>query len=195
MTTNTTTSATDSTSNIFSFAWFGNDTGTTGTWDFAPLDEMSETEPERFQQWRTRIDNDPLYRQQQLQMNQLHDQWYTQWTSSGTAATHDFTLRIDNTTITNDFRFHPRMKPENKLTRLKNYLNKFLKLNRTAEEIQQEKAEKKSWELVKDWLSDEEFAELTSKGEMEIQSKEDLETIYIIKKDPLATVEKRTKGS
>lgn len=188
----TDTGTADSISNTFSFAWFGNSTGTTGTWDFAPLDEMAECEPERFGQWRNRIENDPFYREQQLQMNQLHDQWHDAWTASGTSTA--FTVEFNGTTMTNDFDLHPSLKPKGKLTRLKNYLNKFLKLNRTAEEIHAEKAEKKSWELVKDWLSEEEFAELTSKGEMEVQSQKDKETIYIIKKDPLATVEKRTKG-
>lgn len=190
----TSSNTADNTTNTFSYAWFGNDTATTGTWDYAPLSEMSEVEPERFHQWKTRIDNDPSYRKQQLRMNNLHDQWQLQWNTTGITSTNQFTSEIDGTTITNDFRLHVRFKPEGRFTRLKNYLNKFLKLNRTAEEIHAEKAEKKSWELVKDWLSEEEFAELTSKGEMEIQSKKDKETIYIIKKDPIATVEKRTKG-
>ena len=183
--------ATTASTNTLSFAWFGNNINSTGTWDFAPLDEMQECEPERFNQWRNRIDTDPFYHRQQLQMNQVHDIW-----NSTAGTTTNFTFNVNGITMTSDLRLHPRLKSlfPSRISRFVSRLNRYLKFNRTAEEIQREKAEKKSWELVKDWLTDEEFAELTSKGEMEIQSKEDLETIYIVKKDPLATVQEIKNG-
>jgi len=192
----TSTTATDST-NSLSFAWFGSDANNTGTWDYAPLDEFAESEPERFNQWRDRIETDRNYFNQQLNMNRVHDTWHTQWTDTCTNAgnTVDFTFNFNGTTMTNDWAYHPRINlNESRLTKVKNWLNKYLKLNRTAEEIQEERAEKKSWKLVKEWLTKEEFAELTNKGQMEIQSKEDSETIYIVKKDYLATVQEVKKG-
>ena len=200
----TSTASTDSTTSI-SFAWFGSNQNNTGTWDYAPLDEFQETEPERFNAWKNRFDTDDSYRQQQIRMNQQHNIWYQQ-ASTGTTNVHNpltcYTFTTDGTsgnwTVTSDFdRFQSTRKwyDRRSIRNIKNIINKYLKLNRTAEEIQQEKAEKKSWELVKEWLSPEEFAELTSKGQMEIQSKEDLETIYIVKKDPLATVQEIKKGN
>lgn len=73
-------------------------------------------------------------------------------------------------------------------------INKYLKLNQTSEEIQSSKAEKKSWDLVKQWITPEEFAALTSKGEMEVQSKQDKDTIYIIKRNPNAVIEEKLYG-
>ena len=102
---NTTSSAADSTTNI-SFAWFGSNQNNTGTWDYAPLCEMQEIEPERFIQWRSRMDNDPNYHNQQLQMNQTHDIWHQQWTTAGTNT--NFTFDVNGTTMTNDLAFHPR---------------------------------------------------------------------------------------
>lgn len=191
-----------------SFAWFGSNTNSTGTWDYAPLDEFSETEPERFNKWQDRMERDPQYRRQQIEMNRRQNIWHDNAVTNGT--TRDSIMCYTYSTtgannehwiLTSDFdRFYEtrpwyqKYKPFRKLLELPVKLNKFFKFNRTAEEIQQERAEKKSWKLVKEWLTLEEFAELTSKGEMEIQSKEDLETIYIIKKDPLATVQEVKKG-
>jgi len=200
--------------NTFSFAWFGSNQDNTGTWDFAPLDEMQESEPDRFEQWRTRLETDSNYHNQQLLMNQRHDIWENSCTDgttydplrnqtyTATAGSASMFLRADGTwTVTSDLdRLQSTRKwyDRRQFRKIRYHLskiNKFLKLNRTAEEIQHEKAEKKSWELVKDWLTVEEFAELTSKGEMEIQSKEDLETIYIVKRDPIATVQEVKNGN
>lgn len=215
-TSNTTNTATTASTNTLSFAWFGSDADRTSTWEFADLGQFQECEPERFNQWRDRVENDTQYHDQQLLMNRRHDQWHTQTQTTGTTS-NSLHLTSGTATDTNgtfwitsditraeDFRLgkiwnNPwiwKLKPIlYKIHRLKQKFNKYLKFNRTAEEIQRQKAEKKSWELVKDWLSPEEFAQLTSKGEMEIQSKEDLETIYIVKKDPLATVQEIKKGN
>jgi len=206
---NTSSNATTVSTNTLSFAWFGSNTDNTGTWDFAPIDELQETEPERFEQWRTRLETDSQYFNQQREMNHRQTIW-EQSANTGTASRDDamcYTYTSAGTgntqwTLTSDFdrlestkKWHDKHRVIRKLKFKLRNLNKFFKFNRTAEEIQLEKAEKKSWELVKDWLTDEEFAELTSKGEMEIQSKEDLETIYIVKKDPLATVQEMKNGN
>jgi len=69
-------------------------------------------------------------------------------------------------------------------------INKHLKLNRSGEEIQREYANKKSMKLLERWLEEDEFNKLMERGELEIFAGD---VVYIVKKNPGATVIKKTK--
>ena len=194
-----------------SFAWFGSNQNRMQTVDFAPISEFQEVEPERYSQWRHRIGTDQQYLETQLTANSRESIWHNQMRFNGTTATSNcLTTATGNTTDVNGTEFWMTSDPRNfwrnekewsvsklwYITKIKRHIahlrfkiNLKRKLNWSGEELNHEKAVKKSWELVKKWIGEEEFAELISKGEMEVQSKEDRETIYIIKRDPIATVQ------
>ncbi|MGI0023231.1 MAG: hypothetical protein ACRD9Q_10270 [Nitrososphaeraceae archaeon] len=58
------------------FAWVGENMNKTGTWDYAPLSEMSELEHGGYEQFRIRLHQDDKFAEQQLIMNRRHDIWW-----------------------------------------------------------------------------------------------------------------------
>jgi hypothetical protein len=194
------TNSAGASSNI-EYAWFGSNTRNTGTWDYAPVSELQEVEPERFDRWLYRINNDQSYAAQQITMNERQRVWHSEATTAGTVIDnlkwYTYSTGINGWTLTSDFNRLQQTRPLWHQSQLcyfvrfnlfKNVKNPIQTLKNLRHILQVRRAEKKSWQLVREWLSEEEFAELMSKGEMEVQSKEDRETIYIIKRDPLARV-------
>lgn len=202
-----TTSATTTTNNIH-YAWFGSNPQCTGTWDYAPVSEFQEVEPERFERWLYRMNNDTNYASQQLEMNRRHDLWYQAARQNGTVrdSLMCYTYSTNNITgswtMTSDFNLWNRTKSLWRLSKLCVYMryhfihdiNLQKRLTCFWKKLQKTKAEKRSWQLTEQWLTPDEFAELTAKGQMEIQSRQDRETIYIVKRDPLARIQVRKAG-
>ncbi len=58
------------------FAWVGDNMKKTGTWDYAPLCEMSELEHNGYENFRLRLHKDDEYAEQQFIMNRRHDIWW-----------------------------------------------------------------------------------------------------------------------
>jgi len=57
-----------------------------------------------------------------------------------------------------------------------------------------EKRQKKSFDLLKSWLSEAEYNYLMEQGNLELPSKHEKDTIYIINKDPMKRVAIKKKG-
>lgn len=71
---------------------------------------------------------------------------------------------------------------------------KSLKKQMTPEERQLLKAKYKSEKLIRQWLSPDEYRALVVDGEVEMPSAEEDDTIFIVKRDPIAMVDVKKKG-
>jgi len=58
------------------FAWLGGNMKKTGTWDFAPLCEMTECDHGGYEEFRLKLHQDDDFAEQQLIMNRRHDIWW-----------------------------------------------------------------------------------------------------------------------
>jgi len=58
------------------FAWVGDNMKKTGTWDYAPLCEMSELEHGGYEEFRLRLHKDDEFAEVQFIMNRRHDIWW-----------------------------------------------------------------------------------------------------------------------
>lgn len=191
------------------FAFCGNDVNQCATWDFAPLGEMQEVDGNGFNSFRTRLHQDDRFIEQQLMMNRRESIFHKAGINKGVTdnGLHMFGGKFrdpqtqSNFFMTSDVRygkdpppllqrmeyqiipiFKPLIRKTYNTTR---WINKYLKLNRSPDDILREYAEKKSKHLLKSWLTEKEYDSLMNLGEMEIYNDDE---IYIIKKNPHDTV-------
>ena len=211
------TDTTAGTTTDIRFAWVGNNVNRTATWDYADTGEFYECEQENFNKYRQRLHQDDNFVEQQLMMNRRHDLWHDQmeaqgtvttadnmWLASGTAQDIDGTpfFMTSNTSWGMNppwWSKHPCLvRPLFTLRKIKQKLRwktrslneRYLKLNRTGEEFQEQYAKRKSMKLLERWLEVDEFNKLMKRGELEIFAED---AVYIVKKNPTATVTKKTK--
>lgn len=192
------------------FAFVGKDMKHSATWDYAPIYEMMEIEGGEYDKFRIRMHQDQEFIEQQFIMNRRHDIWYQQTKGKGRIVSglhcasawlidtdgQDFFLTSDITMpkdyipsklIFNLFmRFYPYEKVEQFLYKIHKFNMKYSKLNLDSSEIQLIKANKKSEELLKEWLSEDEYRWLKYQGELKIQYEDE---IYIVKKSPTDRVD------
>lgn len=191
------------------FAFCGNDTRQCATWDFAPLCEMREVDGNGFNAFRTRLHQDDNFVERQLMMNRREDIFHRAGQNKGVTdnGLHMFGGQFRDPITQTDFfmtsdvrygkelppllqrieyRINPIFKPlVRKTHNTTRWINKYLKLNRSPEEILKVYAEKRSKELLKSWLTEKEYESLMNLGEMEIYNDDE---IYIVKKNPHETV-------
>jgi len=187
------------------FAFCGKDTNQSATWDFAPLGEMREVDGGGFNNFRTKLHQDDRFVEQQLMMNRREHIFHQAGTNKGVTdnGLHMFGGRFNDPItnsqfrMTSDVRFgkdlppllqrleyniNPIFKPLiRKTISTKLWINKYLKLNRSPDDILKEFAENKSRKLLKSWLTEKEYDSLMNLGEMEIYNDDE---IYIVKKNP-----------
>jgi len=196
------------------FKWCGTDMRKTGTWDYAPLWEMHDIGDDSFNEFRLRLHQDESYAQQQLIMNRRHDLWWEKHKTekiereSAHIKFDNYLMRcmdIDGTKFAFSANLNDKqyMKYPEWLVNKTVYeiLKKFdecmafglikrlawkLRLNLSCGDIQMIKAHKKSEDLLKEWLSEDELRWLVYQDELKIQYEDE---IFIIKKDPHARVE------
>lgn len=217
------TDITDGTSYQIRYNFTGSANATTATtWQFAPIDEQWEVEPDKAERFRRRLHQDDQFIGNQIiwnsRLNQLHqyreDNSWTTWTSSGLTCTtasgtdtagtwwltsdvgywHNKEPTLKNRIIYQVTEVIPRAvfkKPLTPITRPVGNLIRKLKLNPTAEQHQRRLAERKSMKLLKGWLDPHEFKSLMERGELEIFAED---VVYIVKKDPGATVSRKKNG-
>jgi len=195
------------------YGFVGTDTNASTTWDFAPLCEMREVEGNNFNQFRTQLHQDDQFVERQVMMNRRHAIYQTRSETAGTISnglhmySGTFTDPVDGQKfwLSSDVRYGrnkpplsarigyhiPTQKIKWPLLRAKHKINKVLKLNRSPEEILREHAERKSKQLLKQWLSEKEYNDLMQLGEMEIYNDDE---IYIVRKSPGATVTVKKNG-
>lgn len=194
------------------FAWLGINMRKTGTWDYAPLSEMNDSEGNEYQKFRMRLHKDQKFVEQQLTMLRRYFIW---WEQHKTEIRTKDQLRVhfdNDSMVCRDvdgtkyiFSGNPLDKEINdsypiwalnkklffmlreykKSKRLITRILWRLQINLSAEEKQMWRAHKKSEKLLKQWLSEDELRWLIYQGELKI--KHDNET-YIIRKSPSATV-------
>jgi len=192
--TNTTTTCT--------WAWFGANTNMSKTWDFADTGELMEVERDRFNDFRQALHQDDSFANLQLLMNRRLEQWHAETENKGITehSLHQVCWSCwdantsENFTITSDIhygfdvpwsrRFRYYHNPIlSKIARVMgpviDRLDKILKFNRSAEEIQMEKAQKKAEKLLRVWLTEDEYRYLNSPEGMEIVQEDE---IYIVKR-------------
>jgi len=191
------------------FAFCGNDENQCATWDFAPLCEMREVDGIGFNSFRTRLHQDDLFVEQQLRMNRRENIFHQAGIGKGVTdnGLHMFggqfqdPITKTNFFMTSDVRYgkdpppllqrleyqiNPIFKPLIRKTySTTRWINKYLKLNRSPDEILREFAEKKSKTLLKSWLTEKEYDSLMTLGKMEIYNDDE---IFIVKKNPHDTV-------
>lgn len=191
------------------FAFAGDDNNSCTTWDFAPLGEMQEVDGGGYNRFRTRLHQDDRFVAQQLMMNRREDIFHQAGKKKGVTSSglHMFGGQFrdpqtdSNFFMTSDVRYgrespplfvrleyhvSPIFKPfVRKIETTKIKINKYLKLNRTPDEILSEFAERKSKKLLKSWLSEKEYDSLMNLGQMEIYNDDE---IFIVKKNPNETV-------
>lgn len=211
----TVTDVTSGATTNIDYAFLGTNTTSSATWDFAPLGEMQEVDWQQFSEFRQRLHQDDNFVSQQVMMNRRQRIWHDQTMGSGTtfAGLHHVWRECLDTTdgqrfwITSDVRYgrnvppmlarlHYRIDPLFRqirwaTRRYKERINKILKLNRSPEEILAEAAQRKSEQLLREWLSEKEYHTLMKLGELEIYNDDE---IYIIKKNPQATVTVKKDG-
>ncbi len=217
--TDTTTSATQT----INYNYVGNSSNAATTWDFAPLVEQKECDENGYLQFRNRMHgNDEQFIGRQMLWNRRLDVFHEQeirykngtsvtgtfdWnTRTGSSlSTNTFTSSDTNGTfwLTSDVTTYSKGIPwiAKKYPRLaRGYLNakkkfkklsKILNLNESGENRAHRLKEKNGMKLLKGWLDEKEFTQIMKRGELEIFAED---AVYIVKKNPMATVIKKDKN-
>jgi len=144
------------------------------------FNEISETvtAPTTVQTFRTlRVESQQQLDQLQRQLNT--DTSYTTWTASAGGS-----WDVSDT---------PQSKILRALTTLFEKIPKELRKDMTEDDKKLERAKERSERLLKSWLSPKEYQGLINKGEIEIPSEFDEDTIFIVKRCPDEMVEIRNK--
>ena len=186
----------------------GKDMKHSTTWDYAPLFEMSDLQGGDFEQFRLKLHQDENYCKEQFIMNRRINMWedeargrgkqvsglrcYSAWMrdiDGDFYITSDITkprYMIPGKLTCKLFRNMPHPRIDSILYKLWNFNKQYARFNLSCEEIQLEKANKKSQELLKEWLSEDEYRWLNYQGQLEIEHEDE---IYIVKKSPSSRVE------
>lgn len=190
------------------YAWLGDDIDHASTPDFAPLFEMSEIEGNGYNDFRLKLHKDQKYAEQQFIINRRHEIWSKKVEGKGKTEcglhcvgawckdvdgkdfylTSDITMPRDyvpSKLISKLYLLLPYQKIQQFHYRVYKLNKKFIRLNLSSEEIQFIKASKKSENLLKEWLSEDEYRWLKYEGSLKIVHSQET---YIIKKEPHSMV-------
>lgn len=192
-------------------------TGTTGTntattWDFAPLCEQREVEPDNYEQFRDRLHTDDSFVGRQVLWNQRLDRFHQRghgngwqqhglhmYTASGTDTAGTWWISSDvdywhNKEPTRRNRIEYQLKviiPHMIGVKTKKVFKSYRKIKKWWKSREMLKAEKKSMELMEKWLEPHEIKGLMERGELEIFFED---VTYIVKKNPHETVTRVKDG-
>lgn len=191
------------------------DSTTATTWDFAPVDEQQEVEPDQFNNFRLRLHKDQDFLEGQIKWNRRLDRWHEATRNTGTNRNLHCTSGActdsgETFWITSDIsRFHHGELPWtarhmpylwnihskgefliDKIDRKVRGFVKWLLPNTPGEVFEKRLKEQKSMELLEKWLEPKEITALMELGELEIHAED---VVYIVEKNPGATIRKRYK--